>query len=149
VGAAFLALGAAVRAGRVRSTGALTAYTRAFAYLELRDVLPILKAKAAAGDGDDSESDDDGHGGHKPAVALRVPSARDARPLAMAQPDFAALDDKQQRAAVERQRQLLLKPVAAEALARLFRPGRAPRVPRGGRFAGVSTDGISGTFRCT
>jgi hypothetical protein len=138
-----------VRAGRVRSTGALTAYTRAFAYLDLRDVLRIIKATAAAGDGVDSDSGDDGHGGQQRPLALRVPSARDARPLAMAQPGWAALDDKQQRAAIERQRQLLLKPVAAEALARLFRPGRAPRVPRGGQLSGVSTDGISGTFRCT
>lgn len=130
----------------MRATGALSSYTRAFAFLDLACLLissAVVTHTATTSTSDDADGDNDDD--RRSSGRLRVPSAEDAQPIAMAQPEWAQLNTRQQRAAVERQRQLLIQPVAHAVLRRIFRPGRAPRPPPGGRLAGVSTDGISGT----
>ena len=114
---------------KLGTAGPLHGYTTVFATFDLKRLIAIVN--------DDSVRGDRAH--------LRMPSSATATAVCSAQPGWANLDARAKAAQVERERQRQLQDTSTLVYERLFRPGRAPRVPHGGRLCQVLSDGITGT----
>ena len=114
---------------KLGTAGPLHGYTTVFATFDLRRLIAVVNDPSVRGD----------------RAHLRMPSSATALAVCSAQPGWADLDARAQAAQVERERQRQLQDVATLVYERLFRPGRAPRVPHGGRLCQLLSDGITGT----
>ena len=114
---------------KLGTAGPLHGYTTVFATFDLWRLVGIVNDPSVRGD----------------RAHLRMPNSSTALAVCSAQPGWADLDARAQAAQVERERQRQLQDVATLVYERLFRPGRAPRVPRGGRLCQLLSDGVTGT----
>lgn len=120
----------AVRGGNVRSTMPLPGLDRRFVLLDLRCLLTIANAPALRGSAD---------------FLLQPPTEKAVRAtLAATITNFVTMTKEGQAAAVRAAHRDHRGRLALAISERLYRPGCAPRLPRGSQLVQLNSDGITG-----
>lgn len=121
----------ACRKGKLRSAWPLMAMGRAFAHMDLRVLVGIANHRLC-------RTEDD-------AGNLTAPTRKQAEAELETEAGWAALEERDRKVRVLARFEVLMGKFSRKVFDRLFKPGRAVKVPQGARLAEVATDAITGT----